>query len=167
MKRNLKDKEKRVFQKHKNKEQRLGKKVAAVKAAVEAAKLVNADSFKKQKLKYSPERCIASPVWDVWSFGLIMAQLILGRSNFLPSFDDHEEEENLYKLNAFKNPSLLRVKEEIRKVAGENAADLISKLLHPSPEHRMATMSKALQHKYFREGKYKEAVALNSKLIHM
>uniref|UniRef100_A0A7S1G3W0 Protein kinase domain-containing protein n=1 Tax=Corethron hystrix TaxID=216773 RepID=A0A7S1G3W0_9STRA len=167
MKKQVREREKKISQKHKRREQRLGKKVVAVKAAVAAAKLVTAETFKKQKLKFSPEKCIASPVWDVWSFGLLMAQLILGRSTDLPSFDKNEEEENLYKLYAFKSPSMLRVTEEVRKVAGDNAADLISKMLHPSPEHRMSTMSKALQHKYFRESKYKEAVALNSNKLHV
>ena len=41
---------------------------------------------------FAPEKVMASPTWDVWSFGLLMAELIVGESAVLPSFAGSDEE---------------------------------------------------------------------------
>eukprot|EP00587_Corethron_hystrix_P001456 CAMPEP_0113319642 /NCGR_PEP_ID=MMETSP0010_2-20120614/13761_1 /TAXON_ID=216773 ORGANISM="Corethron hystrix, Strain 308" /NCGR_SAMPLE_ID=MMETSP0010_2 /ASSEMBLY_ACC=CAM_ASM_000155 /LENGTH=1280 /DNA_ID=CAMNT_0000177249 /DNA_START=110 /DNA_END=3953 /DNA_ORIENTATION=+ /assembly_acc=CAM_ASM_000155 len=93
---------------------------------------------------------LANPSWDVWSFGLIMAQLLLGRSVLLPNFekDDSLLMENLYH---FDKDKLERIRTNVTKVAGNRAGDLIARLLHPDPAKRLASFTMILQHKYFRE----------------
>ena len=49
------------------------------------------------------------------------------------------------------------VKEEVRDSAGDLAADLIARLLHPNPNERIESMSKVLQHKYFHEEALEDA----------
>lgn len=36
-----------------------------------------------ESLEFCPQECIASTSWDIWSFGLIMGQLVLGQSMVL------------------------------------------------------------------------------------
>lgn len=43
------------------------------------------------------------------------------------------------------------IREEVRENAGDLAADLVARLLHPKPSQRIESMSKVLQHKYFHE----------------
>uniref|UniRef100_A0A7S1BXE3 Protein kinase domain-containing protein n=1 Tax=Corethron hystrix TaxID=216773 RepID=A0A7S1BXE3_9STRA len=100
-------------------------------------------------LRFAPERCIASAAWDVWSFGLIMGQLLLGRNvNLLPNSEKSEEAlmRNLY---FYDKSAAKKIRESVRESAGEQAGDLISRLLHPAPEMRPSTMTKVLRHKYF------------------
>jgi len=41
--------------------------------------------------------------------------------------------------------------EEVNECGGAFAADLVARLLHPKPQQRIATIEKAMQHKYFHE----------------
>ena len=41
------------------------------------------------------------------------------------------------------------IKEEVRDSAGDLAADLVARLLHPNHNERIESMSKILQHKFF------------------
>jgi hypothetical protein len=43
------------------------------------------------------------------------------------------------------------IREEVRENAGDLAADLVARLLHPNPLQRIDSMSKVLQHIYFHE----------------
>jgi len=102
-------------------------------------------------LRFAPERCIASAAWDVWSFGLIMGQLLLGRNvNLLPN-SEKSEEGLLRNLYFYDKTAAKKIRESVRESAGEQAGDLISRLLHPAPEMRPSTMTKVLRHKYFHE----------------
>ena len=47
---------------------------------------------KENLFRFSPEKVIASPLWDVWSFGVLMAQLILGNTPLLPCFAGSDDE---------------------------------------------------------------------------
>ena len=40
----------------------------------------NSDSEPIDSPSFSPTQCDAAPSWDIWSFGLIMGQLVLGQS---------------------------------------------------------------------------------------
>jgi hypothetical protein len=55
---------------------------------------------KESLFRYAPEKVMASPSWDIWSFGLLMAELILGETPLLPSFaasdDDFIEKLTVY-----------------------------------------------------------------------
>eukprot|EP00587_Corethron_hystrix_P001101 CAMPEP_0113297770 /NCGR_PEP_ID=MMETSP0010_2-20120614/492_1 /TAXON_ID=216773 ORGANISM="Corethron hystrix, Strain 308" /NCGR_SAMPLE_ID=MMETSP0010_2 /ASSEMBLY_ACC=CAM_ASM_000155 /LENGTH=934 /DNA_ID=CAMNT_0000150711 /DNA_START=211 /DNA_END=3012 /DNA_ORIENTATION=- /assembly_acc=CAM_ASM_000155 len=97
---------------------------------------------------FAPERCIASPTWDAWAFGLLMVQLIIGKSPLLPNFD-LSEGALLANLFMFDMDELRQLCTQVKRVAGQNAADLVSKLLRPPPEERPSTISKVLQHPYF------------------
>ena len=47
---------------------------------------------KKNLFQFAPEKVMASPAWDIWSFGLLMVELILGKTPLLPSFADSDDE---------------------------------------------------------------------------
>lgn len=47
---------------------------------------------KKNLHCYAPGKVIASPTWDIWSFGLLMVELILGRTPLLPCFSGSDDE---------------------------------------------------------------------------
>jgi serine/threonine protein kinase len=100
--------------------------------------------------RFAPEKVMASPLWDVWSFGLIMAEAIIGKSPLLPSSADSEAE-FLDKLSKFNDVQLSVVCEEVNECGGQLGADLVARLLHPKPQQRIASMEMALKHKYFHE----------------
>jgi len=108
------------------------------------------EAIQDSEFKLIAHVILANPSWDVWSFGLIMAQLLLGRSVLLPSFEKDEVllMENLYN---FDKEKLEKIRLSVTKVAGNRAGDLISRLLHPDPAKRPASFTMILQHKYFRE----------------
>jgi len=97
---------------------------------------------------FAPERCIASPTWDAWAFGLLMVQLIIGKSSLLPNFDASEGA-LLANLFLFDMDELRQLCNQVKRAAGQKAADIVSKLLRPQPEERPSTVSKVLQHPYF------------------
>ncbi len=137
---------------------------------------------KESLYRYAPEKVMASPTWDVWSFGLLMAQLILGRTPLLPCFAESDDE-FIEQLMLFQETQLAvstrqsflslcfhldngrcysqsildlvhsyqAICEEVRENAGDLAADLVARLLHPKPERRIESISKVLQHRYFHE----------------
>jgi len=111
-----------------------------------SGKKVNAEGF----LQFVPEKVMASPIWDIWGVGLIMAQLLLGKTKLLPCNADTDEE-FLEAIVEFDDIKVSAISEEVREVAGDLAADLVARLLHPKPQQRIGTVSKMLQHKYFRE----------------
>ena len=112
-------------------------------------KLAN-ENAKTQLPRYAPEKLMASASWDVWSLGLIMAEAIIGKSPLLPS-SANTDEEFLERLSLFDETHLAAIFEEVGDFAGQYAADLVARLLHPKPQQRIASMDKVLQHKYFHE----------------
>eukprot|EP00558_Chaetoceros_sp_UNC1202_P006749 CAMPEP_0197233698 /NCGR_PEP_ID=MMETSP1429-20130617/1699_1 /TAXON_ID=49237 /ORGANISM="Chaetoceros sp., Strain UNC1202" /LENGTH=228 /DNA_ID=CAMNT_0042691999 /DNA_START=12 /DNA_END=698 /DNA_ORIENTATION=- len=116
-------------------------------------KLQNKIAEEKAKVKlptFAPEKVMASPSWDIWCFGLLMAESIIGKSPLLPSCADTNDE-FLEKLSKFNDVQLSAVCEEVRETGGEYAADLVARLLHPKPQQRISSINKVLQHKYFHE----------------
>uniref|UniRef100_A0A7S1FUX9 Protein kinase domain-containing protein n=2 Tax=Corethron hystrix TaxID=216773 RepID=A0A7S1FUX9_9STRA len=111
-------------------------------------KIVNAYAVRNYECSYSPERCLAGPTWDIWAFGLIMAQLIIGQSHLVPN-KEMPIERLLLILNSFDEHYLENLKSQVNSIDGKIAADLLAHLLHPLPEERVSTMSKILKHKYF------------------
>ena len=108
------------------------------------------EKTKTQLPRYAPEKLMASASWDVWSFGLIMAEAIVGKSPLLPS-SANTDEEFLEHLSLFDDSHLLAICDEVGDIAGQFASDLVARLLHPKPQQRIASMDKVLQHKYFHE----------------
>lgn len=58
-----------------------------------------------ESLEFNPKQCIATTSWDIWSFGLIMGQLVLGQSmvllpNFEKASDAHLKNLHQYDANA-------------------------------------------------------------------
>lgn len=100
--------------------------------------------------RFAPETCLASPAWDAYSFGEIMARLLLEESILVPAFDATDEGA-LQRLTYFDKQDVATVREDVRQVAGDLAADLVSRLLDPSPETRLSTMRKILTHRYFHD----------------
>ena len=100
-------------------------------------------------LSFAPEHCVADPSWDIYSFGLVMGQLILGQSMvLLPNFEKAEDA-HLKNLNHFGYDRLLKIQATARKVTGRKASTLLSKCLQPAPEDRPRSMSEILQDPYF------------------
>jgi len=113
----------------------------------------NKFSAQKNKLalpRYAPEKLMASALWDVWSYGIIMAEVIIGKSPLLPCSADTDED-FLLKLSNFDDIKLSALCEEVKDVAGPLAADLVGRLLNPKPQQRISCMDKVLQHRYFHE----------------
>ena len=100
--------------------------------------------------RYAPEKLMASASWDVWSFGLIMVEAIIGKSSLLPS-SSHSNDEFLEHLSRFSDTDLVAICDEVGEIAGQFAVDLVARLLHPKPQQRITSMDKVLQHKYFYE----------------
>lgn len=100
-------------------------------------------------LEFCPHRISAGPEWDAWGLGLIMFQLLVGRSLNLPNFEKADDAlmKNLY---TFKKHNLKKLYRQIIQVVGDvDAADLVVRLLNPDPRHRASRMGKVLRHKYF------------------
>jgi len=116
---------------------------------------------KESLYRFAPEKVMSSPSWDVWSFGLLMAELILGRTPLLPCFADSDDD-FVEKLTLFEDMQVATIREEVRESAGDLAADLVARLLHPKPQERIESMAKVLQHKYFHE-EIVETVQIHSK----
>eukprot|EP00588_Corethron_pennatum_P024551 CAMPEP_0194317548 /NCGR_PEP_ID=MMETSP0171-20130528/14290_1 /TAXON_ID=218684 /ORGANISM="Corethron pennatum, Strain L29A3" /LENGTH=1191 /DNA_ID=CAMNT_0039074193 /DNA_START=158 /DNA_END=3729 /DNA_ORIENTATION=+ len=87
--------------------------------------------------------CVATPAWDIWSYGLLMAHLILGPSG-LPGYFTKDSKFNGHKEGVWKV-----IEYDTRKMAGDNAADLIKELLQPSRERRIQSMDEVIEHAYF------------------
>lgn len=47
---------------------------------------------KENLFRYAPEKVMASPTWDIWSFGVLMVELIIGKTPLLPSFATSDDE---------------------------------------------------------------------------
>ena len=45
----------------------------------------------KQSLTFAPQNCTATVAWDLWGFGLIMLQILAGRSTHVPNFERAED----------------------------------------------------------------------------
>jgi len=100
-------------------------------------------------LAFTPQKCIAAISWDIWSLGLVMGQLLLGQSMiYLPNFENATDAhlKNLY--NYDKN-KLQKIGNAARGVAGEDASNLLVKLLQPSPKKRPKSMDEILEDRYF------------------
>lgn len=99
-------------------------------------------------LEFSPNRCTASPAWDAWGLGLIMVQLLVGRSTNLPNFEKADDA-LMNNLHAFDKEALRKLHKQVLRAADADAADLVVRLLHPDPQYRPSRMGKILRHKYF------------------
>jgi len=99
-------------------------------------------------LEFAPNRCTASPSWDAWGLGLIMFQLLVGRSPNLPNFEKADDA-LMGNLHAFDKEALKKLHRQVLKAADADAADLVVRLLHPDPQYRPSRMGKILRHKYF------------------
>jgi len=100
-------------------------------------------------LKFTPARCTAAVSWDIWSLGLVMGQLILGQSMvYLPNFENATDA-HLKNLYNFNETNLQKIGQAARKSAGENASQLLVRLLHPSPEKRPLSIADILMDNYF------------------
>jgi serine/threonine protein kinase len=108
------------------------------------------EKSKSKVPRFAPEKLMASALWDMWSYGLIMVEAIIGKSPLLPSSVDSDEE-FLEKLSKFNDVQLAAVCEEVKDFGGPLAADLVGRLLNPKPQQRISSMDKVLQHRYFHE----------------
>lgn len=97
---------------------------------------------------FAPEKCKATPQWDMWGFGLIMVQLLLGRSILLPNFETAEDA-ILKKLYSHDEETLRKICTQLNRVAGHDASDLVMLLLQKDPSLRPKSFEEVLAHKYF------------------
>jgi len=94
------------------------------------------------------EKCKATPAWDMWGFGLLMVQLLLGRCMHLPNFEKADDA-ILKKLHCYDDDALRNICNHVNAVVGHDAADLIEMLLKKDPSERPQSMEEVLAHKYF------------------
>ena len=100
-------------------------------------------------MEFVPGDCVAMPAWDIFSFGLIMGQLVLGQSMvLLPNFEQASDAhmKNLYNFN---DGTLKKIHAAAVKHTGKKAADLLFKCLQPNPQDRPKSMKEILEDKYF------------------
>jgi serine/threonine protein kinase len=88
-----------------------------------------------QIISFNACSVVAHPSWDIWSFGLVMVQLLLGRCMALPNFEKAEDA-ILKKLHKYDDDSLGVICNQLKTVAGEEVADLVHKLLQKDPKLR-------------------------------
>ena len=100
--------------------------------------------------RFVPENCLASPAWDAWALGIIMAQAFVMNSPVLPGAGITDELV-MGRLLKFDAVEVQKITGEVRAVAGVFASDLVGRLLDPNPETRLNSMSKVLRHRYFHE----------------
>lgn len=108
------------------------------------------EASKIQLPLFAPEKVMASALWDVWSFGLIVAEAMIGKSPLLPS-SATSDADFLLQLSQFTDVQLSAICEEVNEFGGQYAADLVARLLNPKPQQRITSMEMALKHKYFHE----------------
>lgn len=111
----------------------------------------NLGQEQRNERKFVPESCLASPAWDAWALGIIMAQLLLPNDSFVLPCAEATDELVMNRLSYFDMSDVQDIVQEIRCIAGNFAADLIGRLLDPNPETRLYSMSKILRHRYFHE----------------
>jgi serine/threonine protein kinase len=102
-------------------------------------------------IEFAPESVVADPSWDIWAFGLVMGQLILGQSMVqLPNFEKASDAhlKNLYQYDYEK---LKKIHRASLKIAGQKSANLLSKCLQPIPDERPKSMSEILNDPYFED----------------
>ena len=104
-----------------------------------------------RKTKFVPESCLASPAWDAWALGIIMAQLLLPNGSFVLPCAEATDKFVMVCLSYFDVSDVQDIVGEVRCIAGNFAADLIGRLLDPNPDTRLHSMSKILRHRYFHE----------------
>jgi serine/threonine protein kinase/ankyrin repeat protein len=102
------------------------------------------------KITFSPERVEASVAWDMWGFGLIMTQLLLGQCMHLTNFEKAEDAV-IKKLYRYDNIVLQKICNQIDSTVGSRAADLVYLLLQKDPTKRPRSMEDVLEHQYFQE----------------
>ena len=102
------------------------------------------------RARFVPESCLASPAWDAWALGVIMAQAFVMNGSVFPGtgITDKLVMGRLLKFDAVE---VEKITGEVRCVAGVFASDLVGRLLDPNPETRLSSMSKVLRHRYFHE----------------
>ena len=100
-------------------------------------------------MAFVPERCMATTQWDMWGFGLIMVQILMGRCMLLPNFEKADDAimKNLFKYN---QSTLKSICEQLERIAGADAAELAMKLLQKNPTRRPKSFEDILDHDYFK-----------------
>ena len=96
---------------------------------------------------------IASPAIDIWGFGKLMYEVLLGETLF--DIDTNVKGQSnksiLTVLGAWNEDDLRYVVEKIESIGiGKVAADLISHCLCPFPEDRPANMEEVLSHPFWK-----------------
>ena len=84
-----------------------------------------AENEATESLEFSPNQCFAATSWDIWSFGLIMGQLVLGQSMvLLPNFEKASDAhvKNLYHYD----DSAVKVRNRYTPIGIRTFCDLVS-----------------------------------------
>ncbi len=98
---------------------------------------------------FAPERVKASPVWDIWGFGLIMTQMLLGRCMYLSNFEKADDA-IMKKLQNYDEDTLLMICNQLHKAVGKDASDLVYSMLQKDPKNRVKSMDQVLGSAYFK-----------------
>jgi ankyrin repeat protein len=107
------------------------------------------NSMDDERIIYFPEGIVATPAFDIWGFGVIMANILLGRCMDLPTFEKADDA-IMKKLFFYNDLDLEKISNKVEACVGEDAADLIRMLLQKDPRNRPQSMDEVLSHAYFR-----------------
>jgi len=97
---------------------------------------------------FSPGGVQASVAWDMWGFGLIMTQLLLGRCINLTNFETPKDAVTK-KLQHYDGKVLQAICNQILSTIGREAADIVYLLLQKDPAKRPKSMEDVLSSPYF------------------
>jgi len=106
------------------------------------------DNDEDEIIVYSSDGILATPAFDMWGFGVIMANILLGRCMNLPTFEKADDA-IMKKLYFYNNEELEKICKKVESCVGVDAADLIRKLLQKDPRNRPQSMDEVLSHVYF------------------
>jgi hypothetical protein len=102
------------------------------------------------KITFCPERVKASVAWDMWGFGLIMTQILLGQCMQLTNFEKAEDA-MIKKLHLYDDKTLQTICSQLNLSVGKEASDLVYMLLQKDPSKRPCSMGDVINHPYFQE----------------
>ena len=97
---------------------------------------------------FSPGGVQASVAWDMWGFGLIMTQLLLGRCIHLTNFETPEDAVTK-NLQHYDDHVLQAICNQLLSAIGREAADIVYLLLQKDPAKRPKSMKNVLSSPYF------------------
>ena len=100
----------------------------------------------------SKDCLIAAPSYDVWSFGVVLYNLLVGRTLLLADLNDNLDEEQLHVLRKWQTTDCKHRLDliETSSIRASHGKDLLYWMLQPVPAHR-PSMHEVRMHQFFQD----------------